>query len=95
MKDSNDTGKVIGALLVGAIAGAALGILFAPNKGSKTRSKLIGGAKGLAEDIRKKLKNEAKALRSKAEELEDAAGDKMHDLANSIGQQADGLQHHN
>ena len=95
MKDSNDTGKVIGALLVGALAGAALGILFAPNKGSKTRSKLIGGAKGIADDLRKKIKNEANALRSKAEELEGLAEDKIHDLAINVSKKTDGQKHHN
>lgn len=44
MEKSEDKGKMIGALLMGAIIGgtigAALGILFAPEKGSDFRKKL-------------------------------------------------------
>ncbi len=43
MKDKN----VIGALLLGLAAGAAIGILMAPDKGSETRKKLMGAAKDL------------------------------------------------
>jgi len=48
MENSNNTGKIVGAVLVGAAIGGILGVLFAPDKGSKTRKKLL--AKG--EDIK-------------------------------------------
>ncbi len=34
--------EYIGAFFAGAIAGAALGILLAPNKGKDTRGKIVG-----------------------------------------------------
>jgi gas vesicle protein len=54
--ESGNTGKLIGALLVGAAIGAALGILFAPGKGDDTRKKIFDKAKDLADDLTGKIK---------------------------------------
>jgi gas vesicle protein len=48
----NDNTKVVVALLAGLAAGAALGILFAPEKGSETRDKLTESLKDLGDSIR-------------------------------------------
>ena len=48
----NDNSKVVVALLAGLAAGAALGILFAPEKGTETRDKLTESLKKLGDSIR-------------------------------------------
>jgi gas vesicle protein len=54
---SDNTGKILGALIAGIAIGAALGILFAPDKGTETRKKILDGSKDLAEDLKEKIKD--------------------------------------
>lgn len=49
------TGKVLLGILAGAAAGAMLGILFAPEKGYKTRKKIAKKGKDYADDLTKKM----------------------------------------
>lgn len=48
----NDNSKVVIALLAGLAAGAALGMLFAPEKGSETRDRLTESLKNLGDSIK-------------------------------------------
>jgi len=50
----NDNGKIVAALLAGLAAGAALGLLFAPEKGADTRDKLNESLKDLGEAIKER-----------------------------------------
>jgi gas vesicle protein len=54
----SDNSKVVVALLAGLAAGAALGILFAPDKGTETRDKLTDSLKKLGDSIRETAANE-------------------------------------
>lgn len=68
MESSNKshTGQLIGALIVGVVVGATLGVLFAPDKGSVTRTKLSHGAQSLAEELKNKVNAEVEELQNKA-----------------------------
>lgn len=85
------SGKVALGVLAGLAAGAVLGILFAPDKGVKTRKKISGGAK----DIKDKVKKAAKELSKKAEEMKDVAVEKFNSVENTAKQKANALTQHN
>lgn len=55
MERSNNNDKVIGALLLGAAVGGLLGVLFAPDKGSETRKKIMEQSGGLADILKQKF----------------------------------------
>jgi gas vesicle protein len=95
MDNLNGTGRLVGALVVGALAGAALGILFAPEKGSKTRSNILDGAKDLASDVKKKMTDEAAALRKKADDLENAVKDKVEEVYENVKHKAEDVVKNN
>ena len=58
----NDNTKVVVALLAGLAAGAALGILFAPERGTETRDKLSDSLKNLGDTIKETASNELDRL---------------------------------
>ncbi|KFF19533.1 YtxH domain-containing protein [Flavobacterium hydatis] len=62
---SNNTGNTILALLTGAAIGAGIGILFAPDKGSKTRGRIKHGIDDAKHNLKHKLETSTEELRDK------------------------------
>jgi gas vesicle protein len=52
-----ESGKVVLGVLAGVAIGTALGILFAPEKGSVTRNKILSKGEDFTNDLTKKLDN--------------------------------------
>lgn len=76
MENSNVTGKVIGAIIIGTLVGATIGLLFAPSKGSRTRNRIARKSRNLAF----RMREEANSLLRKAEEIESMAEKKLQNL---------------
>lgn len=78
MENSNNTGQLIGALLIGAAIGGTLGILFAPAKGSETRKRIAGKTNEFTSSLKEKFdaflkeaKSEYEASKEKTPEYAD------------------------
>ena len=65
----NDNSKTVVALLAGLAAGAALGILFAPDKGDETRDKLSQSLKELSDTVKDKAAQELDSLNNFKEKV--------------------------
>jgi len=76
----NNTGKILTAVAAGAVAGAVLGILFAPDKGSETRRKINDQGKKVADD----LKNQFEKISGKCNDFKNGIQQKVKETAEEL-----------
>jgi len=65
------TGKVLLGVLGGVAAGALLGILFAPAKGSETRKKIASKGGDFADSIKEKFDEVIQTISEKFEKVKE------------------------
>ncbi|WP_199117204.1 YtxH domain-containing protein [Pedobacter sp. ASV28] len=76
----SDNSKVVVALLAGLAAGAALGLLFAPEKGSDTRDKLSQSLKDLGDSIKERAADEINNLNGLKDKVVSTIKGKLRDV---------------
>lgn len=84
-----DNNKTILALLAGAAIGAGLGILLAPDKGSKTREKLKNGFDDLKVDVNNKLADYEENIREKFSGSKDELKETVENLLSKSSYKAE------
>ena len=62
-----NTGKAVLAVLGGVAVGALIGVLFAPDKGTKTRKKILNKGKNCINDLKNKFEDLSEDVTKKYE----------------------------
>src|SRR5690554_7672823 len=87
----SNTGQTILALLTGAIIGAGVGILFAPDKGSKTREKIGKEASKAQKNVKEKFQQTTSVLSEKAQVARENFEHKLNDTLSFASHKADDI----
>ena len=67
--------KLLAGILLGAAAGAVLGVLFAPDKGTETRKKIAKKSSDFSDSVKSKFNELGEALQEKYDSIRGEAND--------------------
>ena len=70
-----DSGKILLGVLAGVAAGAIIGILFAPAKGSETRKKILNKTGDYSDELKEKFNEFIDGIAEKYENVKEGASD--------------------
>jgi len=70
-----NSGKILLGVVIGATAGAVLGVLFAPAKGSVTRKRITRSGAAYAEDVKEKFNEYIDAITDEYDTIKEGAMD--------------------
>ncbi|OAB80247.1 YtxH domain-containing protein [Cochleicola gelatinilyticus] len=88
---ASNTGQTLLALLTGAAIGAGIGILYAPEKGSKTRNTISKEAKKARKKLDKQVKETSSNLSDKAQKARLNFEQKLESTLSSASYKADDI----
>ena len=88
---ASNTGQTLLALLTGAAIGAGIGILYAPDKGSKTRSKIDKERKKAQKKLNKQYSETKSNLTEQAQKAKYNFQQKLDDTLSSASHKADDI----
>ena len=84
-----DTNRVIAALLIGAAAGAALGLLLAPEKGTTVRDGIADFINELVDSANAKTQSAANNLKTSGGKVYDRARSKIRGAVSEVSEYRD------
>lgn len=86
-----NTGNTLLALLTGAAIGAGVGLLYAPDKGEKTRKKLKKNADKAKKQFSQKVDETTSQLSAQANKAKVAFEEKLNETLNTASHKADNI----
>ncbi|MBC8766883.1 YtxH domain-containing protein [Arenibacter sp. BSSL-BM3] len=88
---TNDSGNTLLALLTGAAIGAGIGILYAPDKGTKTRKRIKKKAMETTDDLTSRISLAKEELTKTAEAKKIDFDQKLEETISNMSYKADDI----